>query len=42
MLPDVVLRRRLHGANLSLRDPAERADFARIVRAARARRAPPG
>lgn len=39
-VPEVVLRRRLHGANLSLRSADARQDFIRIVRAARRRREP--
>lgn len=38
MLPDVVLARRVHDANLTGRSRAARADYARIVRAALARR----
>jgi glycosyltransferase involved in cell wall biosynthesis len=40
MLPDLVLRRRLHANNMGLRDAATRIDFARIVRAALDRRQP--
>jgi glycosyltransferase involved in cell wall biosynthesis len=38
VLADVVLRRRLHGDNLSLREPAARTDFARVAKAALDRR----
>jgi glycosyltransferase involved in cell wall biosynthesis len=38
MLPEVVLRRRLHGRNLSLREPDARRDFVRLAKAALDRR----
>lgn len=38
MLADIVLWRRLHGDNLSLRSPSERGDFARILKASLDRR----
>jgi glycosyltransferase involved in cell wall biosynthesis len=38
MLPDVVMRRRLHGANLGLRARPARVDYARILKAALDRR----
>jgi hypothetical protein len=38
MLPDVVMRRRLHAGNLGRREPAARVDFAHIVKAALDRR----
>jgi glycosyltransferase involved in cell wall biosynthesis len=37
MLPDVVMERRVHGANLT-REPVARADYARVVRNVAARR----
>jgi glycosyltransferase involved in cell wall biosynthesis len=38
LLPEEVVRRRIHGANLSLRQLADRADFARIIKASLDRR----
>ncbi len=38
MLPAVVARRRLHGANIGLREPQSRTDFARAAHAALRRR----
>jgi glycosyltransferase involved in cell wall biosynthesis len=38
MLPDVVLRRRIHGANTGIRERASVRDYARIVKAALDRR----
>jgi glycosyltransferase involved in cell wall biosynthesis len=37
-LPDVVLRRRLHGSNIGVRQPEARVDFARIMKGALDRR----
>lgn len=38
LLPDIVLRRRLHGDNLSIRSANSRGDFARILKASLDRR----
>ncbi len=38
LIPDVVLRRRIHGKNLSIRAQTERGDFARVLKAAMDRR----
>jgi glycosyltransferase involved in cell wall biosynthesis len=38
MLPEVVMRRRLHGGNMGVRKRDDRADFARVVREALDRR----
>ncbi len=38
MLPDVVMRRRLHGTNLVIREKESRSDYARILKASLERR----
>jgi glycosyltransferase involved in cell wall biosynthesis len=40
MLPDVLMLRRLHGRNTTLREPEARVDYTRVVRAALSRRRP--